>query len=78
MCVCVLGGGWGERGECFRSWIFLSNRDASPFFFYSRFTTAYNSIYPDPGFFSRVCVCVCVLLGVGEGERGDKRGSCIY
>ena len=28
-------------------------------------------------FRARVCVCVCVCV-VGEGERGDKRGSCIY
>ena len=73
VCVCW---GWGERGECFRSWIFLFNRDASPFF-YSRFTTRTIALTLILAFFG-VCVCGGGGGGVGEGERGDKRGSCIY
>ena len=75
MCVCVCVGGWGERGECFRSWIFLFNRDASPFFFYSRFTTrtiAFTLILAFFGVCVCVCVCVCACVG-GGGEGGQKR-----
>ena len=59
-------GGGGER-----------NRDAS-LSFYSRFYKAYNSIYPDPGYFFGGCVCVCGGGGGGGGGGGAKEGPAFF